>query len=395
MNENITFMFGLIKSVVTESEPPKAMSEINWKLIHYFANRHNIKNIMSYAVLKGDYDLPENIKNDFLNNMYTYAMVDGVQTREAERVFAAFEKYGLEFMPVKGVFLKKIYPSTDMRRMGDIDILIREEKYEEYKKAIEEVGFTFNRESNNEYIFNKKNLLTVELHRYLITPGNDDMFAYYGTGWRLAKKESEYMYRLSKEDEYVYMIVHFAKHYRDAGIGLRPVIDIWMYKNKNPDIDMDYVFEQLEKMNLHTFAKNVFELTETWFGGVPYNKITSNMTEFILENGEYGTSAGMVAAGSIRTGTNTKMTVGVKMKKYLQLIFPDRNSLKRKYPVLVKYPIALPFCWFCRWIEGLKSGRDKIKAKQALINASFGENVEKFNSHMKLVGLDIHNGRKN
>ena len=281
-----------------------------------------------------------------------------------------------------------------MRRMGDIDILIHEDKFEEYKKAMEEIGFMFDHKSNNEYIFKKKNILTVELHRYLISRSNEDMFAYYGTGWDFAKHEKGHMYRMSTEDEYVYMLTHFAKHYRNAGIGLRPIIDIWLYREKYNNMDMAYVFEQLERLNLDEFVKNVFKLVDTWFGDIPFDKVTSGMTEFILNSGEYGSSVTSVAASSIRQGEKINATMAAKLKKYLQLIFPNRNSLKIKYPVLVKYPIALPLCWVRRWCEALFCKREQIKEKSALIDASFGENVERFNSHMKLVGLDIYNGRK-
>lgn len=51
----------------------------------------------------------------------------------SEEVFAAFDKNGIAYMPLKGILLKKLYPCPEMRVMGDLDILIKTEQYTKIK----------------------------------------------------------------------------------------------------------------------------------------------------------------------------------------------------------------------------------------------------------------------
>ena len=52
------------------------------------------------------------------------------QLRNLEKIFTAFEKNGIEYMPVKGANMKYRYPKPELRTMGDADILIHMEEYE-------------------------------------------------------------------------------------------------------------------------------------------------------------------------------------------------------------------------------------------------------------------------
>ncbi len=91
------------------------------------------------------------------------------------------------------------------------------------------LGYLPGVESNHEYVWDKKNMLHVELHKMLIPSYNKDYYAYFGDGWRLAKKYDGSEFKMSDEDTFVYIFTHFAKHYRDAGIGIRHITDIYVY----------------------------------------------------------------------------------------------------------------------------------------------------------------------
>lgn len=395
MNESILFMLALIKSAVTGEKYPAAGENINWELIINTAKHHNISNIVSYAVLNGGYSVPENVIKTLKKHMYTEIMLDEAQKKEAQQIFDAFEKKELDYMPVKGVLLKKMYPSTDMRRMSDIDILIKKERYPEYEIAMHELGYDFIRESKNEYVFHKS-VVSVELHRYLITPGNDDMFSYYETGWQLAQKcgKDGFRYQLKNEDELVYLIAHFAKHYRNAGSGIKPVCDIWLYTKKHPELNMEYAYSQLAQMNLLEFAKNVLRLTKVWFENAEPDSLMISMSNYIFASGEYGITSNRAAAGSIRADMSRKGTFSERAGIYLKLIFLDFKGMKIKYPILEKLPVLLPFCWVHRIFSTLLHKRNKITEHVGMVENKFGDNVDKFDKHIQAVGLDIYNGRK-
>lgn len=390
MNENLQFIFKTIAAVVTSEKLPDVPERADWRLIYEICDKHNIANIFAYAA--NNYSvLPENIKQAFLKRLQMDVMLDAAQSSEKKRIFDKLEEMKLNYMPVKGTIIKKMYPSADMRRMSDIDILTQTGMEEEYKKAMLELGYQFIRNKQNEYVF-RKSIVTVELHRYLITPGNDDLFSYYDTGWRLANKKTEYRYELSCEEEFIYIIAHFVKHYRNAGSGIKPLIDLWLYK-KNNDMNMDYVNEQLRKMNLTEFSNNLFRLVKVWFEGAEADDKMLEMTEFIVNSGEYGSLKNSNAANAVREKYNEKSEKMTKLKLWLKMIFLNRKGMAKKYPILNKAPLLLPFFWIYRIFDIILFNRSKIKQQKNGVEDNFGDNVKRYDEHMKNVGLDIYSGK--
>ena len=42
---------------------------------------------------------------------------------------------------------------------------------------------------------------------------------------------------MSAEDEMIYIFTHYAKHYRAAGVGIKHILDLWVYKLYKPELD--------------------------------------------------------------------------------------------------------------------------------------------------------------
>ena len=55
-----------------------------------------------------------------------------------EQVRTLLTEHGLDFMLLKGSSLKRLYPSSELRLMSDIDILVREEQYERLRPLMRE-----------------------------------------------------------------------------------------------------------------------------------------------------------------------------------------------------------------------------------------------------------------
>lgn len=395
MKPSFKFLFDMIASVVNSTDAPTQAENIDWNEIHKISTRHGIKNLVAYAVLGGNYpDVDENLKDDFKKSMYLNMCTDIDQQKESESIFESFERARLKYMPIKGLHLKKVYPSSDMRRMCDLDILIEKDKLDEYKEVMSSLGFVFKKDSINECVYLKNKNILVELHRYMVKPSNDDLFAYFDTGWNFAKKTdgNEYGYELSLEDEYVYLIAHFAKHYRNAGAGIKAVIDAYLYEKTYGDINWQYIYEQFKRMNIYDFAVNVQKLGRVWFDEEESDDITEIMTEFIVKSGEYGTALNSAAAESVRDDSANKSEN--KRKSYLKLIFLDKNGMKTKYPVLKKHPYLLPVFWLYRIAEAVVLKRDKIKNHKKIVEYKYSDKVYDYRDHMEKVGLDIYNGRK-
>ena len=105
-----------------------------------------------------------------------------------EQLLQAFDQAQVDYMPLKGVELKRLYPNHEFRTMGDADILIRVEQYDRIRPIMQQLGYTEGKESNHELLW-KKGALIAELHKRLVPTNNSDFCQYFGDGWQFAVRQ--------------------------------------------------------------------------------------------------------------------------------------------------------------------------------------------------------------
>ena len=391
MND-ITVMLKLISAAVYTKKYPEISEDINWGFIYGVASAHGVANIIAYAINEGNYDVPKEIKTQFTKSLLKAIAVCENQIFELNKLFNEFERSNVKYMPLKGTVIRSLYPEKDMRSMADADILVSLADFEKFNNIMLGLGYTFDGESNHEYNYTKKPFVHIELHKYLVPSYNDDLYSYYGDGWRLAKQTNpdRCRFELSVEGHFIYIITHFAKHYRDAGVGMKSVIDIWLYMKKYTEMDMEYVKSQLKKLNLLDFAENVFHMTEVWFEDGKSNSLINQMSEFIIRSSAFGTREAQLLSNTIR---EHREDVGnVSKHRYKNALFPNLKHMKKAYPMLEKMPVLLPFFWIIRIVQRTLFGSKSISEHKQMVDVLQYENIENFKKHMEDVGLDIYNG---
>ena len=92
--------------------------------------------------------------------------------------------------------------------------------------------------------------MEIELHRAMIDESYETN-NYYDNIWeKVIKVENKkYLYKLSDEDFLIFMIAHAAKHFSGGGTGFRTIIDTYIYL-ENKSLDYEYIYQELEKMEL-------------------------------------------------------------------------------------------------------------------------------------------------
>ena len=386
-------MLELIASAVYNNDIPAPPENVNWENVYAISSYNSVANIVAYSIIKGKYDVGEQTKAKFTKKLYERVAVSENQSAEIEKLLKAFEDNGIDHMPMKGVILNELYPSKDMRFMADADILIKNEQYEKINKIMHELGYSQEEEGPIEYNYLKPPFMHIELHKYPVAPSSEDIFEYYGDGWKFAKKSDKpYRYNFSLEDHFFYIFTHFVRHYRDAGAGLKSVIDIWLYMKKYPEMNWDDIREQAKKLNMETFLDNLIRLSKVWFEHEPFDEVTSDMTLFILNSGTFGTVKNKMSASSIRDNNNIE---NAGKFRYLRFAFPPYRKMKGIFPVLEKLPFLLPFFWVFRVIRFVLFRRADFDKHKQLVENVDTQSVNEYDRHMKCVGLDMYNGRKN
>lgn len=291
------------------------------------------------------------------------------QEYEISALLKEFDKNGIEYMPLKGCIIKSLYPKPEMRVMSDADILIKPQQYNNIRSIMQNLGYNESGVSDHELKWNKPGLF-VELHNKLIPSYNKDYFAYYGDGWQLATVRSGTRYSMTDDDQMIYLFTHFAKHYRDAGIGLKHIIDLWVYK-KSKALNEKYISSELKKLRLYEFYKNIFETLEVWFENKPYSQMSDFITDYIFDCGAAGNKENYYISDILKNSEFSDVEHNGKLKTILYYVFFPYEKMCMKYPILIKHRYLLPIMWIVRGVTALfkhKSYDDIIGISQEQIS---------------------------
>lgn len=310
------------------------------------------------------------------------------QAALVKTIFRAFNQNGIDYLPVKGCLMKQRYPKHEFRPMGDADILIRPEQYQKIRSIMLQLGFKEGVESNHEYIWNSVSL-HVELHKRLVPSYNKDYYSYFGDGWRLATVQKGTRYAMKPEDEFIYLFVHLAKHYRDGGIGCRQMVDLWVQRRAFPNLDEAYLRRELRKLRLLEFYDNIHKTLAVWFEDAEPDEVTECITEFIFSAGSWGKEENHILSDALREQKMAGSALGGKFMSGLKLVFPPYSGMAMHFPVLKKAPILLPIMWPVRWFELLFVRRKSALEKGALMRTATAERVRSYQEQLNYVGLDF------
>ena len=357
---------------------------------------HQILPLLFYGVQNSGLSVPTEVKSALRTATLQSAMVDQSQKTAGDAIFSALEQKALDYMPLKGILRKSAYPQPEMRPMSDLDILIRPEQYDQIRPLMAELGFTESYESDHELAWRKPGGLLVELHKHIIPSYNRDYYAYFGDGWKLAQPVAGYTYRyaMKPEDSLIYELTHMAKHYRDGGIGIRHLTDVYLCA-QGEALDRGYIRQELQKLKLWDFYQNVLATGKVWFANGTANEKTDFITEYIFSSGSYGTMDQKFLAGAVRMAqTERRATAGVRWRKLLRMTFPSYARLRGRYPALNRMPVLLPVFWVVRWVEVLFFRPSSIQHEMAGFGKATGKQVDEFEQALRYVGLEFESEHK-
>ena len=314
-------------------------------------------------------------------------MVSETQMHALQQLYTAFDEAGIEYMPVKGCNMKSRYPKSELRMMGDADILFQPSQYDMIVPILDSLGFSYQKELDPEIVWQSKELY-LELHKRLLPSYNKDFDAYFGDGWKLGKIKSGSRYSMTPEDEWIYLFTHFTKHFRDGGIGCRHVLDLWVFRRAFPDLNEKYVKEELAKLQMLEFYENICDLIGVWFEELQENEKTRFITEFVFSSGSFGAIESKIISQTLRESKHSSLAFSGRLVHIWRVLFRSAEELKDEYPVLMKMPWLLPLIWVIRPFHKLLFQRDAVKLQKKKMSALSQDNIQQRQDMLNYVGLD-------
>lgn len=297
---------------------------------------------------------------------------------EREKLFSFLEKTGIWYSPLKGAIMKELYPQPGMRQMADNDILFdksyRDKVYEYMIGQGYETEFynpetavdVLNEEGDTVHdSYLKKPIYNFEMHMGLFgKSGEPQWWTYYeNVKERLQKdEENNYGYHFRDEDFYVYVTTHACKHFNGGGHGLRNLMDMYVYQEKKPNLDWEYIDKELETLEISEHEKVMRTLSMKLFGDTFYETrrgrtvFTEREQEDLnicLSSGTYGTQKRHIENELKKMNGKENITAKERLKYLFRRLIPEEEILLIRYPKLARKKYLQPLCVLIRMGEGL------------------------------------------
>ncbi|MDY3760275.1 MAG: nucleotidyltransferase family protein [Eubacteriales bacterium] len=372
------YLTHLIKCALENAVPEEIPSDTDWLKVFFAAKQSSLEGI-TYISVEKLRNKPEERLFDHWKNVYSQIVYREVRFDfERQNIFEKMHENGLSYLPLKGINLLRFYPKAGMRSMCDNDILygqiergsdgifrIKGKNEEERAASLREaqdklvsvmtsLGFEVGSLVGHDERFTKGSLL-FEMHRSLVPP-NRPYFKYYENSWQRAIQSADDPNRFSysREDEYIYTVVHTDKHLKTSGTGLRSIVDLYVFlKSAGDKLDRDYVDGELEKLGISDVEKRLRSFAFSLFEGNELSDDDGQMLLFFLNCGTYGNFDEMMRQNLNRLGAEEKR--GKAKFAYLKKrLFPDisNETLKRCFPAFYKHRALRPFLPVYRVFRG-------------------------------------------
>mgnify|MGYP005775243461 FL=1 len=320
------------------------------------------KEIVSYAQAQGcipflqffDIFTKGEMKDLVFPSLVANVYENARQQAEIESLLNVFEKNGIYCIPLKGIRTKKMYPQEELRTMGDLDILYRQEQTELLRKVMSDIGYTTQGDSSKHDHYEKAGRI-VEMHKDLLPAGSKG-YKYFQKIWERAAAEDGkiYCWQMALEDHYLFTLYHLIEHFIRGGIGIRMVLDIYVISHR-PELDMEKVRKELEYLGIDIFEENIRNLAECWFGATKTTpEQLQELEDYVLNGGIFGSRE--------NEEKNAGLMYKTKSHFLRYIIFPPYEVMRSVFPWL-NTPLLLPAAWVKRWWNVWTKRRGNIQSQ--------------------------------
>lgn len=305
------------------------------------------------------------------------------QEKSLQQVVSMLEQEKIPYILLKGTRMRQFYPQAVWRTSCDIDILFDGDEALLHEKMLE-LGYTFEEDAGTTLNY-LKNPVEFEMHRRLF----DDQLEFHGffqEVWKHSRPvgggSCERL--LTEEFFYTYMVAHMAKHFTRYGCGVRPVIDLYLYRQTAPaNFNAKKAEAMLKKIGLLGFERRLLALARAWFETGKLSDMDEKLTDYIMEAGVYGDSRIMDA----RVVKEPKKAGKAQRKQLRHLFFPPLEEMRVLYPRMLKCPALLPLSWglrFCGVFTDKRYEAKKRLKRYTDVNRDFVTHVTEMTEELHL-----------
>lgn len=321
MSREEALLLNLLREGLTVREPAEsgtmaAMDEkrkkaLDWERLEAAARRHSVLSLLCYPCL-GTAEIPEKFRKAVQQE------ARGIVLQSYRLLFAGrsavqhLEQEGISVAVLKGVAAAGAYPEPELRKAGDIDLLVKPGQLEEACRALEKAGC---RVAERQPALHHVVLLTeegieVEVHSMLAEPFDNEQVNEYLRG-KLSESFEHVVRRETMGVEFPVLdhgfhayelLLHMLQHFLRSGFGLRFLCDwVVLWRQDVPQVSRRKYLELVQESRIKGFSDMVTKACCEYLGleqervdwmEIPLQLSAEGFMREVLEAEEFGKSSG-------------------------------------------------------------------------------------------------------
>lgn len=361
--KELALLLSAIRSAVLGEHVELAASPEEWQRACSLAVAHDL----GAVALEGfvGCDLPPAAAENLLRRSAAALARFYAQNSAVDRLTAALEEAGIDYMPLKGSVYRALYPNPEWRVGRDVDILVRQADFERARRLAEGLLSPVKiAEGYHDVGLETADGVRLELH-FALFNGDEGFGELLCDPFAAAEAHEGHRYVMCGSALYAYHVAHMAKHFYHGGCGIRAFLDLFLLDRTLSREDRGQAEVLLTEAGLLAFAAAVHRQCLIFFTDAPGDADTDRLGRFVASNRAFGSFRSEAAAQATRNRG--------KKQGFFSRAFPRYGVMCHLYPVLRRWPILLPFCWILRGFRLFsKKDRDRfLSATRA--SAALGE----------------------
>lgn len=281
---------------------------------------------------------------------------------------------GISCAVLKGAGVAVNYPEPLYRQFGDIDILVKEESYDDAitiltgsKERIKERA-----DHRFHYHFDIKDI-EVEIHRYMSEYGDDEtgekleaVLANALNETRELKYDCFVFPALKTEYQAASLLLHTRRHLYENRLNIRLLCDWTAFINSVEKEEWEKVVKPfISELGLFKFANILNSVCSKYLGADCEGKIDGAVSDELCESliEEFLDSKIAVKESELSDNVaNIYARYRAKSNVAVAYIYTMNDIARRKYKYVRKYPILMPVSWvsiFTNYVVKLMLGKSK------------------------------------
>lgn len=334
-----------------QSAAPIAENFSDWQGLLDAAGQHKLEAVV-YGALGRDPGFcgqDKALLSQWRQRAYAQSMAQEARTARLVALTGALEAAGIPYAVVKGAICRSLYPRGELRISADEDIYIQPHHLAACSRILEQEGYVLRGQEEKDvtHWYDGRVGLHIELHvRLTESEDTERLFAGFTPVRRLTQAGA--LLTLPPTLHLAYLLYHARKHLILGGVGIRTVCDIAkFYAVEKENIcrpELDTLLETLGCVSLfqHALAIGRDSL------GIPCPECAlpqqaGALLWDLMDAGIYGQSS------MTRRHSGTLLAGQAAGNPGLwSVLFPKKEAMASKYPVLQKHPGLLPVMWLRR-----------------------------------------------